>query len=164
MSVTVVDGSSCLWNHIKTHDDLATLRGMVVSGADGVLEAGDLTGKILDREVDQRRDDGSDTSILAVTVQDGPETPMADYKSVTRQVVRIRLLDRAKGYRNIRNARVELMKQLKPNNFRANVADGQEVGILTTSFVERTGHLRDSALALDYEVISYELTVVRKEN
>lgn len=167
--VDIVDGSTLLWDHLKTHADLAAFRAMIVSGADSVYEAGDLTGKILSREVAQRRDDDTPlvptgTMILAVSVQDAAERPSRRHGSISEQTVRIRLLDRDKGYRNIRTARVELMEQLKPNNFRANVALGYRIGVLTISWVGRTGHMRDSALSLDYEVLTYNLTVVRKEN
>jgi len=37
------------------------------------------------------------------------------------------------------------------------------IGILTIAWVGRTGHMRDSALSLDYEVLTYNLTVLRKE-
>lgn len=162
--VDIVDGSTCLWNHLKTHVDLAAFRAMIVSGANSVYEAGDLTGKILSREVEQRRTDVTPTRILGVSVQDGPESPRRRQAGISEQTVRIRLLDRDKGYRNIRTARVELMNQLKPNNFRANVALGHSIGILTITWVGRTGHMRDRAVAADYEVITYSLTVVRKEN
>jgi len=167
--VDIVDGSTCLWNHLKLHTDLTAFRAMIVSGADGVYEAGDLTAKILSREVEQRRDDDTPanptgTMILAVSVQDAAERPSRRHESISEQTVRIRLLDRDKGYRNIRTARVELMEQLKPNNFRANMELGHSIGILTITWIGRTGHMRDAALSLDFEVITYNLTVVRKEN
>jgi len=137
---------------------------MIVSGADSVYEAGDLTATILSRELEQRRTDVAPTKILAVSVQDAAERPSRRHGSISEQTVRIRLLDRDKGYRNIRTARVELMEQLKTNNFRVNVASGHNIGILTITWVGRTGHMRDAALSLDFEVITYNLTVVRKEN
>ena len=164
MAVTIVDGSTCIWWHLKTHADLTAFRAMVVSGADGIYEAGDLTAVILSREVEQRRTDVAPTKILAVSVQDAAESPSHRHESISEQTVRIRLLDRDKGYRNIRTARVELMNQLKSRNFRANVALTHGIGILTIAWVGRTGHMRDSALSLDYEVLTYNLTVVRKEN
>lgn len=162
--VDIVDGSTVIWDHLKNHADLADFRAMIVSGADSVYEAGDLTAKILSRELAQRKTDVAPTKILGVSVQDAAERPSRRHESISEQTVRIRLLDRDKGYRNIRTARVELMEQLKTNNFRANVASEQNIGILTISWVGRTGHMRDSALSLDYEVLTYNLTVVRKEN
>jgi len=164
VAVTIVDGSTCVWNYLKTHSNAAALRAMIVSGADGVYEAGDLTAKILSREVEQRRTDVAPTKILAISVQDGPESPTRRHVRITEQIVRIRLLDRDKGYRNIRAAREELMEQLQPNNFRANVELGHGVGIATINWVGRTGHMRNTTLPADYEVITYNLTVVRKEN
>lgn len=161
--VDIVDGSTCIWDHLENHADLAAFRAMIVSGANSVYEAGDLTAKILSRELAQRRTDATPTRILAVSVQDAAERPSRRHGSISEQTVRIRLLDRDKGYRNIRTARVELMEQLKPNNFRANVDLGHRIGILTISWVGRTGHMRDAALSLDYEVLTYNLTVLRKE-
>lgn len=162
--VTVIDGATLLWNHLKAHVDLTAFRAMIVSGADGVYEAGDLTATILSREVAQRRTDVTPTKILAVSIQDAAERPGRRHESISEQTVRIRLLDRDKGYRNIRTARVELMEQLKPNNFRANVELGNSIGVLTITWVGRSGHMRDAALSLDYEIMTYNLTVMRKEN
>jgi len=162
--VDIIDGSTCLWHYLKTHANTVALRAMIVSGADGVYEAGDLTGKVLSREVEQRRTDVAPTKILAVSVQDGPERPDRRHVRITEQTVRIRLLDRDKGYRNIRTAREELMEQLQPNNFRANVELGHGIGIATINWASRSGHMRDAALSLDYEVLTYSLTVVRKES
>jgi len=162
--VDIVDGSTLIWDHLKTNADLAAFRAMVVSGADGIYEAGDLTAKILSREVAKRRTDVAPTRILAVSVQDAAERPSHRNRGISEQTVRIRLLDRDKGYRNIRTARVELMNQFKPGNFRANVDSGQGIGVLTITWVGRTGHMRDAALSLDFEVLTYNLTVVRKES
>jgi len=164
MAITIVDGATCIWNYLKTHADLASFRAMIVSGADGVYEAGDLTSVILSREVEQRRSDVTPTKILAVSIQDASEKPSRRQEYLSEQVVHIRLLDRGKGYHNIRTARVELMERLKPNNFRVNVSDNQGIGILTIRWVGRSGHMRDRALALDYEVLTYALLVMREEN
>jgi len=164
MAITIVDGATCIWNYLKTNTKMADFRAMIVSGAGGVYEAGDLTAKILSREVEQRRTDETPTRILATSVQDAPEKPSRRQESISEQVVRIRLMDRGKGYHNIRTARVELMERLKPNNFQANVSADQGIGILTIKWVGRSGHMRDTSLSLDYEVLTYALLVMREES
>ena len=95
---------------LKTNAAAATLRTLVMyDGADvNILESGDITPEILNKAMADRRTAATLTRALAISVQDAGETPTRiPYQ--TRQAVTVRVFDRARGYRNLRTVREQLM-------------------------------------------------------
>ena len=162
MTPTITDVSLALWDLLKTGADAADLRDLIVSGASNVLESGDLTEAVLSTAVKTRRVEGTHKA-LALSVQDAGERPDSRYPGHFLQFVVIRVCDRGEGYRNIRTARIELMRLLKPANFKKTLATGLGKGILAISYSDRTGHRWDPVSAIEYEAVSYVIRVVKQE-
>jgi hypothetical protein len=161
---TATDASMLIWDFLKTNELAADLRALVHSGATNVLESGDITEAILEAAVADRRDAGEQTKVLAIAVQDAGERPVPRMPGHFMQFVVVRLYDRDRGYRNIRNTRIELMSILRPSKFRQNLAAGLGKGILTMSYNDRTGHRWDPVHAIEYEAASFTFHVVKKED
>ena len=161
MAITVIDISSGLFNWLENHADAADTRALIQGAATNVLEAGDVTPDILADAVIARRTAGAGTKVLAVDVQDaGEEIALGGPMTFTQEAI-IRIYDRAKGYRNIRNIRAQLLEDLRDVVLALTDVDGRERGAVEVSYVSRTGHLYDRAFAADWEgiVIRGEVTL-----
>ena len=158
------DASLLVWDFLKTNALASDLRDLIVTGAANVLESGDITEAILDVAVTTRRDASELTKALAIAVQDAGERPVPRMPGHYLQFVVVRVYDRNRGYRNIRNVRIELMSILRPSKFRQNLAAGLGKGILSMSYNDRTGHRWDPVYAIEYEAISFAFRVVKKED
>jgi len=160
--VVSIDSAQLVWDFLKTNALATDLRALVVSGADNVLEAGDVTESVLAGAVSTRRDAEETDKVLTISVQDAGERPAPHIAQHFFQFVSIRVYDRARGYRNLRTARMEIMSILSPAVFMQNLAAGQGQGILSLSYNDRTGYRYDMAFAVGYEVISYAFRVVKQ--
>jgi len=158
-----IDASTAIYNLLRTGDFAADLRELVVGEADGVYEAGDLTPSVIASAEGLRQNDSppAQAKALAVAVQDAGSSPMN--MRTERTTVTVRVYDRLKGYRNIRAVRQELIRLL--HGFVANViADGGESqGVLNIEWIGRTGHRYDSAFAVEYEAVSFIVTIEHAE-
>jgi len=158
-----VDSSQLVWDFLKTNVLAAPLRVMIVDGADNIVESGDINESFLEGAVGTRRAAGDLDKALAISVQDAGESPAPRYAGHFFQLVTIRVYDRVRGYRNIRNVRIELMNLLRASSFTENLAAGLGRGILAVSYSDRTGHRWDPAYAVEYEAVSYAFRVVKQE-
>ena len=161
MAIVVTDASSAIYNFLKTDAAAATTRALVHDGAANVFESGDITPALLAEIVDDRRTTGALTDILALDVEDAGE----DARVVGQHhgMVRVRLYDRARGYRNLRSAREQLIEDLRDFNATLTDVDGNGRGLLEVRYAGRTGHRFDRAYALDWEAVQFETYVTIEE-
>ena len=160
--VTITDASIATWSLLRTGAAAATFRGLVMLGADHVLEAGDLTESVLETAVAARRAAETPTKVLAAAIQDAGERPDSRLPGHYLQYVVVRLYDRGRGYRNIREARRAVMSLMNLNAFHGEVLAGAQ-GVLGVEYAERTGHQWDGPYAVEYEAISYVFRIVKRE-
>jgi hypothetical protein len=154
MAITVIDLSSALFNWLENHADAASTRALIQGAGDNMFEAGDLTPAILDAAVAARTAAGADTKALGISVQDAGEEPDPRGPMMFIQEAIIRIYDRAKGYRNIRNVRAQLLEDLRRDVVLALAdVDGRERGAVDIKYDSRTGHIRDRAFTADWEGI-----------
>jgi len=149
------DMAEVVFNFLKSHADAATLRTLVQGGATNILEAGDLTEEILADAIEARRTAGDMNKALVIAVQDGGEGEVDRFHK--NQFVNVRVYDRARGYRNLRRCKLEILSIVK-DHF-DNMTAGCGVGHLTTYFVGRSGHRWDRIFDVDYEAIRFRCMV-----
>lgn len=162
-----VDASSLVFSALKDGDLGAAVRALLVNGADSVLEAGDMTAKILtDTESARRADPSLEGKALALAVQDAGEDRLQ--RGIFRQYVVVRVYDRFCGYRNIRAVRQVLRVAL--HGFVGVLVPTPGVpstvmrkGVLTLGLVGRTGHRFDLNFAVEYEAVSFLASVEQEE-
>jgi len=157
-----VDSSQLVWDFLKTNTQAAALRAMIVSGADNVVESGDINEAFLEDAVSTRRADEELDKALGISVQDAGENPDPRIAGHFLQFVVVRVYDRVRGYRNIRSVRIELMALLNAAAFKENLAAGLGRGILTMSYNDRTGHQWDPSFAVEYEAVTFSFRVVKE--
>jgi len=150
------DTAEYIWNFLKTEAAAATFRGLVTGGADNILEAGDLSIDILNAAVKTRRDAESTSELLAVSVQDAGEDP-SSVARIWQQTVVVRLYDRGRGYRNIRPARIELIRVLR--DLSSGITPGQDMGTLSLGYAGRGGNLWDKTFDVQYEGILFRARI-----
>ena len=161
--VATTDISTAVCDFLKTNALAATLRTLVQGGATNILESGDVTESVLAAAVVARRTANTLSKVLAVSVQDAGERPDKQIPRHFFQFVVLRVLDRGRGYRNVREVRNELMRIMTITPFHANVLSTVDKGILTVDYDDRSGHQWDSTFAVDYEAISYSFRIVKRE-
>ena len=159
---TNTDASLVVHDFLKTGTLASTVRALVVAGADNVFEAGDLTEDELNSAETTRRTNDTD-KVLAISVHDAGEVPDR-VKHHYHQTVVIRIFDRRRGNRNIRATRLAIKNLLDPDRFRSNLDEGLGRGILSSTYVSRTGYRWDRFYAAEYEAITYDYHVVQKED
>lgn len=154
------DASECVWLYLRDSAAAAAVRDLLVDGADSVFETGDVTPDILQSLVAARRTAGNLDLALCVSVQDAGEdvTPRPDERI---QFVVVRVYDRARGYRNLRVVRIELMKLLR--GFFSNLANDARKGILDLQYRGRTGHRWDRLFNIEYESVTFAARVIHEE-
>lgn len=145
-----------VYNWLLTDVAATGLRNLVIGAHDNIFETGDLTEEILVAATETRRSSGLATRVLAIAVQEGPESPSEGYYA--DQTVIVRIYDRDKGYKNIRDATQWLIRYLKEHF--ADMTAGIGVGHLATFYSGRTGHRYDSRWQIDYEAVSFRCVVL----
>jgi len=152
------DTAALIQSYLKTDDDAAGVRALLLNGADSVYEVGDLDASILSAAEDARRVSEEFTKALAISIHDAGERP-SRVRDIDDQPVIIRVFDRQRGYRNLRSVRLVLMSVL-----RGHVAalDGG-YGLLSVRFAGRTGYRHDPTMAVDFEAITFLGVVQRPE-
>lgn len=157
-----VDASSLVFSVLKAGTLGAAVRALLVDSANSVLEAGDMTAKILTDAETKRRNESITGKALALAVQDAGEDELQ--RDTFRQYVVVRVYDRFCGYRNIRAVREALKEDLfgfvgvlvpAPGD----TSTDRRKGVLTLKFVGRTGHRYDLNFAVEYEAVSFLATV-----
>jgi len=160
MTITVTDAASAVVYFLKSGTGAAAIRDLVQGGADGILEAGDLTPTILTEQETARRDAGAsaDGLVLCIDVQDAGDRLVAVDKRL--QTVIVRIYDRERGYRNIRAVRDQIIKDLHETDLDGDVSlsdvDGQTRAFLELSYLERSGLHYLQRYAADFEAIAFK--------
>ena len=149
------DMAEVTFNFLKSNTVANTLRGYVQGGADNILEAGDLTEKIIEAAIKARRTAGDMNKALAIAVQDAGEDEMDRFRK--NQFVNVRVYDRDRGYRNLRLCKLELLDIVK-DHF-DDMTAGIRRGHIKTFFVGRSGHRWDRIFDIEYEVIRFRSVV-----
>jgi len=165
MALQSLDPSALVFNFL--HDSETTLatevRDSLVNGASSVLESGDLTPAILSELEALRVSSTSElwNKALCVSVQDAGEVPEGAVGVLRARVV-VRVLDRKRGYRNVRATRIALSKIASKGtvgNLYRQDEDGRKYGgAITIKYMGRTGHRSDMNLGVDYEALNFECT------
>lgn len=153
---TNVDFSEFIWDFLKTHADAATVRALLVDGADSVVESGDVSASLLKTRETTRRNSGEMGLALLLSVQDAGDEP--DIPGHLLELVVIRVYDRFRGYRNIRAVRQAIKEALK--GLPGNVGPLGTRGLLEVSYQGRVGHRFDLTFVVDYGAITYAGRVV----
>ena len=153
------DMAEVVFNFLKSDSVAATLRGYVQGGATNILEAGDLTEEIITDAIDARRTAEDYNKAIAIAVQDAGEDEMDRFRK--NQFVNVRVYDRDRGYRNLRQCKLELLDIVKDHfaDMTASIGRGHE----TTFFVGRSGHRWDRIFDIEYEVIRFRSVVYYAE-
>jgi hypothetical protein len=152
--------------HDSTSAEAAAIRAVLVDGANSILETGDLTPAVLS-ELEGKRVLGSPLwdRALCITVQDAGEEPDGA-QGRYRAFVVVRVMDRKRGYRNIRATRIALCKAITPTGIIGNLyrpaGDGRTYGgALIVEYAGRTGHRSDPNFGIEYEALSFEVVYER---
>ena len=124
----------------------AAVTALVVDGAAGILDAGELTGAILNA-AEKTRQESKSAQVLALVVVDTGETGPKGNKTTTASVF---VYDRQRGYSNIRLAREAVITALV----------NQPVVLVRAAYINqvlsasRTGFVQYEDFDLDYEGVS----------
>jgi hypothetical protein len=152
-----VDLSEFIWSYLKTDSEATAVRDLLVSGANSVFEAGDVTAGVLSARLNTRDAGGNDDLALCLAVQDAGEDPH-EHPDKTWQYVVIRVYDRERGFRNIRRVRQAILEVLQ--GMPGNIGPLGRRGLLYLSYTGRTGHRYDTTFNVDYDALTYTGIVV----
>lgn len=130
---------------------------LVIDGAAGIFESGDLTMQQLAENETTRRDAETPTKLLAIVVQDAGENAADEMRH--NQRVAVWLYDRERGYTNIRAVRKQVYLALQG---RSSALDDPYTGrstMIYLLFQRRTGHMHEPRMAVDFESLSFSSEV-----
>jgi len=165
MSVITRDASSLIWYILKEANYASGVRSMLIGGASSILEAGDIdAGKLTSLErLRENTSGGLHDVALCISVQDAGEAP-TENQGIVEQSVIVRVYDRKRGYRNIREVRAALISLLRRKGASMNFGAGLGVGLLSLSYSgERSGHRYDPSFAVEFESIVFQAIVKLEE-
>lgn len=131
----------------------AAVTDLVIDGADGIFESGELTMAKLAENETRRRTDGTPMKLLAIVVQDAGETASDEIRH--NQRLAVWLYDRERGYTNIRAVRKQVYLALQG---RSSALDDPYTGrslMIKLLFQRRTGHMHEARMAVDFESVSF---------
>jgi hypothetical protein len=158
--VAATDLSELVLEYLKTNVDAQTVRDLLIAGASSVLEAGDVTAKLLASREEVRRLGGNMDLALVLSLQDAGEDP-TEYPDIFSQYVVVRVYDRQRGYRNVRKVRQAIMSVLK--GLPGDVGPLGTRGLGELRYSGRTGHRFDTTFVVDYEALTFTGRVVELE-
>ena len=142
---------------LETLKTMAAVTDLVMNGAAGIFESGDLEmGQLAENET-ARRQAETPTKLLAIVVQDAGETASDEIRH--NQQVAVWLYDRQRGYTNIRALRKQVYLALQG---RSSALDDPYTGrsaMIKLLFQRRTGHMHEARMAVDFETISFSSQV-----
>jgi len=153
MAPSNYDIAAAVFNFLKTDDDASDVRDLLISGADSIIEAGDMTAQKLTTYEDARRTGGDSDLALCIAVQyDGSERLDSRF---TQQRVVVRIYDRQKGFSNIREVRVMIQKVLA--HFHCALASIGDIrqGLVKCSFEGSSGDMYDLDFAVFYDALTF---------
>jgi len=152
----IVDLSGALADFLRTNDAAAPVRELIVGGAAGIMDAGDVTPTLLSTLQAAREDEGK---ILAVSVWDGGEEP-TNIVTQFRQRAVVRGFDRFNGYGALRNFKETLAALFREGARPLAFTAGKSRGLLSVRYVGFAGHHYDTAYQTDYVPLSFNAIVV----
>lgn len=148
------DVAEYVLGHLK---DTSAVTDLVMGGADGIFESGELDMKHLAAIEEERRENSTPTLLLAMVVQDAGETALDERRH--RQQVSVWLYDRQRGYTDIRTVRKRVYLALRG---RSQALTDPYVGrsaMIQLLFQGRTGHRHEHRMAVDFETITFTTEV-----
>jgi hypothetical protein len=147
------DYAEALLAWLQTHDDAASIRTKIVGEADGIVEAGELTASLLTAAEETRRTSPAE-QVLALSIQDAGEEPNPRHLNQLYQFVVVRILDRRRGYSNVRLVRKAVKAVL--DQMPRTVTD---VGVGIPRYRGRSGHRWDSVFNVTFEAITLRVDI-----
>lgn len=126
----------------------AAVLALVVGGAARIVDAGQVTGVLLDAAEKERRDAGQNDRVLALCVVDTGETGPVGSKVATLDVY---IYDRQRGYANTRNTREAVIAALVNKS----MALVRGAAVVQVVYSGRTGFVQFEDFDLDYERVSF---------
>jgi len=134
-----------------------TLTALVVDGAAGIVETGDIASRTLDQAQITRRETGNPAKVLGITVMDAGERAISDQFTVQR--VGIWIFDRERGYANIRQATKAVYGALEGKSTALSSPITGRTAAVMLQFDVRTGHLIQRSLEVDLEYIEFKANI-----
>jgi hypothetical protein len=138
------------------------IRDLLVSGAGSIMEARDFDESDVQAADDARRalDEDDQAVALLLTVEDLGDDPSETQADQEVQYVGIRVIDRNRGYSNIRAVR----KAIKAWLFTDEAWDEcslDDAGILTLEYGGRSGHAYSPEHAVELEAITVKAKITQ---
>jgi len=135
----------------------SAVTNLVVNGAAGIVESSDVTAQAITDAQTTRRETGNPAKILAIGVHDAGEKALDAQRS--EQSVAIWLIDRERGYANIRPAMKAVYAALQGKNTALTSPFEGRTAIITIEMESRTGHLLDLAFDINLEVMTFKAII-----
>jgi len=126
---------------------------LVVDGATGIMETGDIGSRTLEQAQTARREGGNPPKVLGITVMDAGERATSEQFTVQR--VGIWIFDRERGYANIRRATKAIYGALEGKSTPLSSPITGRTAAVMLQFDVRTGHLIQRSLEVDLEYIEF---------
>jgi hypothetical protein len=156
--VPSLDAAAAVLAYLQSDAAASVVRDILVADA-YLKEVGDYIGDDLSEAESLRRTVGDLTKVLGITVQDDGEEPITN-QEINRQTIVIRVLDRRRGYTNIREAREAILWVLSAP-VRYTLVSGQK-GVMQLRFSGRSGYQYSPEFYADYEAIEFVCDAIRK--
>jgi hypothetical protein len=150
------DYTEALLEWLQTHDDATSIRDLIVGGAEGIVEAGELTASLL-TAAETTRLTTPTNQVLILSVQDWGEEPNPRHTEQWYQFVVLRIIDRRRGYSNVRQVRKAIKGLL--NKMPRNVPG---VGLGIPRYQKRGGHQWDARFNVTFEAITLRVDVTEE--
>lgn len=160
------DAAYSLLYWLKNNASATSFRNLVYGGADYILEPGLLTAKgIVDRDVARSAAAGATPTVLDqvlyVIVYDVGEERIGP--GVWEQRVEVRLVDRGRGYRNIKALR-NLFRITWDKEFVLESIGGKDQGVLALDYRARTGMMQAREFDAQFETLRFQTIVTLEED
>lgn len=146
--------ADCAALALATLQATAAVTDLIMAGASGIFESGDLFMEDLAAVEESRRDDNTPTLLLAIVVQDSGMEARNERESTQR--VTVWLYDRQRGYANIRTVRKQVYSALQDLSSPLTDPATGYTALVNLMIASRTGHRHDHRMALDFESMRFE--------
>jgi len=152
--MTIYDASQMVYEFLRTSSDprAQAIRTELVLGEASVIESGWLVEASIQQSL-QARDANPAMfgKALCIIVQDAGDTQLRQAGNYDEYIV-VRIVDRARGYKNIRRVKEALKKNLY--GIVGNLTAGGS-GATGVRYVTRTGHRYDPNYHVEYDALSF---------
>jgi hypothetical protein len=130
---------------------------LVMNGATGIMESSDVTAQAITDAQTTRREADNPAKVLAIGVHDAGEKALDARRS--EQKVAVWLIDRERGFANIRPAMKAVYAALQGKNTALTSPFEGRTAIITIEMESRTGHLLDLAFDINLEVMTFKAII-----